>query len=113
MAVDDLWFLKKRGPDGKSLPSKRHGRGKRWRCRYVDPESGRKVEALFDRKADADREDATQRADISRGRWIDPRAGQVKVREYVEAWRLQQLHRDSTVDMVERAFRLHILPTIG
>lgn len=113
MAVDDLWFLKKRGPDGERLPSKRHSRGKRWRTRYVDPETGLKVERLFDKKVDAEREDANQRADISRGKWIDPRAGKVTVAEYAEVWRAQQLHRDSTTDMVERAFRLHIVPILG
>lgn len=114
MAVDDLWYLKKRDPEtGKAVPSKRHGRGKRWRVRYTDPETGRKVEELFEKKSDAEREDANQRADISRGRWIDPRAGQVKIREYAEAWRAQQLHRDSTADKVEIAFRIHVNPIIG
>lgn len=27
MAVDDLWYLTKRGPDGKRLPSAKHGQG--------------------------------------------------------------------------------------
>lgn len=113
MAVDDLWYLKKRGPDGERLPSRRHGRGKRWRTRYVDPATGQKREELFDKRADAERHDVNQRADISRGRYIDPRAGKVTVAEYGELWRAQQLHRDSTAEMVERAFRLHIVPILG
>lgn len=113
MAVDDLWYLKKRGPNGERLPSKRHGRGMRWRVRYTDPETGKPRESLWDKKSDAEREDANQRADISRGKWIDPKAGQVKIREYGAAWRAQQLHRDSTAEMVERAFRIHIDPIIG
>lgn len=113
MPVDDLWFLKERGPDGKRLPSKRYGRGKRWRVRYTDPETGKPRESLWEKKSDAEKEDANQRADISRGKWIDPRAGDVKIREYAETWREQQLHRDTTADLVERAFRLHINPVIG
>jgi Phage integrase, N-terminal SAM-like domain len=35
------------------------------------------------------------------------------VREYAEAWRGEQLHRASTAEMVERTFRLHILPRLG
>ncbi|WP_165947386.1 transposase family protein [Micromonospora sp. 15K316] len=35
MAVDDLWYLSKRGQDGKRLPSRRHGQGKRWRVRFI------------------------------------------------------------------------------
>lgn len=68
---------------------------------------------LFDRKADADRHDSNMRADISRGRYVDPTAGKVTVRGYADAWRAEQLHRASTTDMVERAFRLHILPRLG
>ncbi|HEY1485046.1 MAG TPA: site-specific integrase, partial [Micromonosporaceae bacterium] len=113
MAVDDLWYLKRRGPDGQRLPSKRHGRGMRWRVRYTDPDTGKPRESLWDKKVDAEREDANQRADISRGRWIDPRAGKVTVAEFAAAWREQQLHRDSTADLVERSFRIHIEPTLG
>lgn len=114
MAVDDLWFLRRRDPaTGKPLPSKRHGRGKRWRVRWVDPETGRPRVGLFDRKADADRRDSIVHADISRGQYVDPAAGRVTVTDYAEQWRGQQLHRDSTVDRTERAIRLHILPRLG
>lgn len=49
MPIDDLWYLTKRGADKKRLPSKRHGRGKRWRVRYTDA-AGEAREKLFDRK---------------------------------------------------------------
>lgn len=113
MAVDDLWYLSKRGPDGERLPSKRHGRGKRWRVRYVSPESGQPASQAFDKKSDADRFDANIHADISRGQYVDPRAGRITVAEYAELWRSQQLHRDSTIERTERAIRLHIVPTLG
>lgn len=118
MAVDDLWYLKKRGPnrpDGKPgpfLPSKRHGRGKRWRVRYTD-DAGQPRERLFDRKADAERWDANTRADVSRGVYVDPDAGKVTVEVYGEQWRMNQLHRDSTVDRVERSLRVHVYSVIG
>jgi integrase len=113
MAVDDLWYLSKKDENGNRVPSKRHGRGKRWRCRWVDPESGQKREQLFEKKADAERHDANMRADISRGQYVDPRAGKITVAEYAELWREQQVHIDSTKDMVERAFRLHVRPLLG
>lgn len=75
MAVDDLWYLKDRGPDGKRLPSKRHGRGKRWRVRWIDPDTGTKREELLVRQEDAKHADANRHADISRGLYVDPRAG--------------------------------------
>lgn len=113
MAVDDLWFLKRRNEKGERLPSKRHGRGKRWRVRWVDPETGKPRQELYERKADADRVDANRHADISRGVYVDPAAGKVTVAEYAEQWRAQQLHRDSTADRTARAIRLHILPRLG
>lgn len=114
MAVDDLWYLARRDPEtGERRPSKRHGRGKRWRVRWSDPDTGEARTALFERKADAERHDVSVHADISRGQYIDPRAGKITIAEYAPRWRAQQLHRDSTTDIVERAFRLHILPVLG
>jgi integrase len=117
MAVDDLWFSSKRlrGPDGKLLPpepTKRNGRGKRYRVRWVD-DTGQPQTKLFERKADADRHDANVRADVSRGQYIDPRAGRITVAQFAEKWLADQLHRASTVDLMQRAFRLHINPILG
>lgn len=114
MAVDDLWYLARRDPKtGERRPTKRHGRGKRWRVRWNDPRTGETRTELFERKADAERHDVSMHADISRGQYIDPRAGKITIAEYAAQWRTHQLHRDSTADMVERAFRLHILPVLG
>ncbi|MDT7712678.1 MAG: hypothetical protein QOG46_1367, partial [Pseudonocardiales bacterium] len=94
-------------------PSKRHGRGKRWRVRWSDPHTGETRTTLFERKADAERHDASVHADISRGQYIEPRAGKITIAEYASQGRTHQLHRDSTAEIVERAFRLHILPMLG
>jgi integrase len=112
MPVDDLWYLAKRGPDGARLPSKRHGRGKRWRVRWTD-DKGQSRTQHFDRKVDADRHDANVRADLSRGQYVDDRAGRMPVVELAERWRNAQLHVDSTALRVEHAVRLHILPILG
>jgi integrase len=112
MPVDDLWFLSKRGTDGERLPSKRHGRGKRWRCRWVD-DTGQPKQLLFERKADADRHDANVRADLSRGRYIDPGAGTTTVTQFAREWREVLPHRGSTAARVETALRLHVEPAIG
>lgn len=113
MAVDDLWFSSRRqhGPDGKLLPpqpTQRHGRGKRWRVRSPG------LPALaFDKKADAERADAARRADLLRGTYIDPTLGQETVAQYAQRWRETQVHRPSTAESAERAFRLHINPRLG
>jgi integrase len=113
MPVDDLWYLKKKDEKGNRLPSQRHGRGKRYRVRWVDPESGEDRTRGFDKKKDADQFDANIHADISRGQYIDPTAGKVTLREYSEQWMAQQIHAGSTREKVEWAFRLHIWPLLG
>lgn len=117
MAVDDLWYSSKRqrGPDGKLLPpdpTQRHGRGKRYRVRWTD-DLGQPQTRLFDRKADADRHDANMRADVSQGRYVDPKSGRITIAVYAAKWRGEQLHRASTAELMERAFRLHIDPILG
>lgn len=113
MAVDDLWYLKKKDANGDRIPSQRHGRGKRYRVRWTDPESGDDRTRGFDKKKDADQFDANVHADISRGQYIDPTAGKITVREYSESWMSQQIHAGSTRETVESAFRLHIWPLLG
>ena len=114
MAVDDLWYLTRRGEvTGERVPSQRHSRGKRWRVRWIDPENGQTRTELFGRRADAERHDANMHADISRGQYVDPRAGKLTVAAYAEQWRWTLLHRGSTAQRVERVIRRHIVPVLG
>jgi len=53
----------------------------RWQARYFDA-SGRRHQRTFPSTGDAGRFLAGVRADLDRGGWIDPRAGQVQLREY-------------------------------
>ncbi|WIY03832.1 site-specific integrase [Amycolatopsis mongoliensis] len=114
MAVDDLWYLRKRDSvTGERLRSKRHGRGKRWRVRWVDPDTGQARTELFERRADADRHDANMHADISRGQYVDPRAGRLTFKDYADQWRQTLLHRPSTAERTERVIRRHLVPVLG
>jgi integrase len=125
MAPQDLWFKFERGPDGKmprdadgkpirrKVPSANHGRGQRWRITYVDPETGKERNEHFDRKQDAIDRENTVGADLLRGQYVDPRKGKVKLEDYAERWRRNQLHDASTAAGVERIFRLHVYPHIG
>lgn len=112
MAVDDLWYLTKRGPNGERIPSKRHGRGKRWRVRYID-DAGQPKAPLFEKKIDADLFDANVRADVSRGVYVDPVLGKVTVTAYGKEFRESRLHRFGTAERMERTFRLHVDPILG
>lgn len=112
MAVDDLWVSSKRGPDGERARTSRYGRGMRWRVRFTD-DQGKKVEKLFERRADAERFDSSARAAVAQGTYVDIRAGQETVRSYGEKWLTRQLYRPGTTDRVDRTLRLHVFPTIG
>lgn len=108
MAVDDLWYLKRKDGNDKRVPSKRHGRGKRWRVRNEGAAT-----VAFDNKTEAERYDADTRSDLSRGQYIDPRSGRTLISEYGERWRKDQLHRPRSADRVEQALRLHVYPLLG
>lgn len=110
MPIDDLWYSKR---GGQRTPTKRHGRGRRWRVRWIDPATGQPRAKLFDRRADAERFDAEIHADIHRGSYIDPSAGRITLAEWAETWRHDQLHDESTASFIERALRLHIVPVLG
>lgn len=119
MAVDDLWHLsrppegaKPCGEHGKLVASGQHGRGKRWRVRYDDP-NGNERRRLFDKREDAYAYDADQRSDVARGTYVDPDAGKVTFREYAEKWRGNQIHDESTQDLIASHFPNHAYPFFG
>ncbi|WBB65762.1 site-specific integrase [Micromonospora sp. WMMD812] len=114
MPVDDLWYLSKRGPDGKRLPSKRHGRGKRWRCRYEDSD-GETRERLFERRADADAFDLRARSGIVDEIRVQQSERHLTLREYGERWRLSREvgWALETRKRVESNLRIHLYPVFG
>lgn len=112
MPVDDLWFSRRRGQGDERQPTRRHGRGKRWRVRWTD-DTGRARERLFEKKSAAEAFDAEVRSSVNSGRYIDPSAGKVTVAAYIKQWRATRLHRDSTAERVERALRVHVEPILG
>jgi integrase len=103
-------------------PSAEHGKGDRWQVRWRDEDDkqcklnrpkkgGGKGESDPDIYAEA--LDARIKHELNSGRYVDPTAGKIKVKEYGERWRKDLLHRDSTAERIERAFRLHIDPILG
>jgi integrase len=112
-SVEDRWFSAKPGPHGKKARKPRHGTGKRWKVHYTDPD-GRQRSESFDRRIDAERFKTTTEADLLRGVFIDPDAGNITLRKYaMEIWLPAQTFGPSTRETVERQLRLHILPNIG
>ncbi|HZD24540.1 MAG TPA: tyrosine-type recombinase/integrase [Acidimicrobiia bacterium] len=89
---------------------KQHER--RWQARYRDLD-GRQVSKTFRRKIDAQRWLDEVTADLVTGRYVDPRAGTVKLRKYAALWLESQTFDGSTREGTERRLRLHILPVLG
>ena len=89
----------------------------RWQARYFDA-SGRRHQRTFPSRGDAGRFLAGVRADLDRGGWIDPRAGQVQLREYSRVWLKNRRVRGHplaprTVERYGGVLRRHILPVLG
>ena len=89
----------------------------RWQARYFDA-SGRRHQRTFPSRGDAGRFLAGVRADLDRGGWIDPRAGQVQFREYSRVWLKNRRVRGRplaprTVERYGGVLRRHILPVLG
>lgn len=116
MAVDDLWYLSKRGPKGERLKSQRHGRGKRWRVRYVDTDGNPSTEA-FERKADADAFDLQARTGTppTPKPTSEPVHQALTFREYGDRWRMSRIIGQALEYQrhTETRLRIHLYPTFG
>jgi integrase len=113
--IDDLWFRTVKDPvtgERRRVASQRHGIGKRYLARWRDPQ-GRQKAMSFERKRDAQAWIAQLHADLTRGRYIDPAAGKVKLREFAGAWLAAQTFDASTREAVELRLRLHVFPMLG
>jgi integrase len=92
--VEDRWTRKLRQPDGttKTIPSSNHGKGSRWRARYVD-DNGREHARGFTRKVDAQEWLNTEvTAKFATGSYVAPAAGRVTIATVYEAWSASQGH---------------------
>ncbi|RUL90971.1 site-specific integrase [Verrucosispora sp. FIM060022] len=114
MPIDDLWYLSKRGPDKKRLPSKRHGRGKRWRVRYTDA-AGEPREKLFERKVDADAFDLECRSGVAAEVKATRETDRLTFAEYAQRWRESRESgwATETRRRIPQNLRKHLLPVFG
>jgi hypothetical protein len=117
--VSDRWHLKRRpkrgepGCEHRKIPTTKHGKGRRWQVEYADPD-GKLHYPCFDREEDAADFLVNVRADMLRGTYRDPGAGQVTLRKYVEEVFLPAQSSDSvTRERVMSALRVHVLPQLG
>lgn len=92
-------------------PSKRHGHV--YEVRLRDPR-GREYSRSFRTRREAAAFEAQQRADRSRGSWMDPRGGKLTLGAFAEQWMNQKSDlTPATRVLYEGELRLHILPVLG
>ncbi|GGO55486.1 hypothetical protein GCM10012287_46870 [Streptomyces daqingensis] len=114
--VQDRWYKTTTGPNGKPVKVKtdRHGTGMRYRARYVAPDGTEKSQSFPDKqKRKADAWLANVEADMSRGHYIDPKAGKVTFQRYAMDWLASQTTDVTTRNAVEMRLRLHAFPHLG
>jgi integrase len=118
VSVSDRWHKSRPGPGEQvcaehgKVAAAEHGQGDRWQVRWRD-DAGRQCKQNFARKGNADARDASVRASLGAGTYIDATAGKIKFAVFAEQWRQMQIHREATETIVERALRLHVNPVIG
>ncbi len=101
----------------KDFGSVRQLRSGRWQARYYDT-SGMRHARSFSTKADASRFLAGARADLDRGNWFDPRAGDICLEVYAQEWLQMRRVRGRplaprTRERYESLLRTHIGPVLG
>jgi integrase len=107
--LEDLWIA----PDGRKRP--RHGKGRRYRVRWVDPSGAERSKSFPDgRRGQADNLRKAIEADIMRDEYHDPRAGKITLHDFsAGTWLPAQTFSASTREITERRLRLHLWPVLG
>ncbi|MDQ3417010.1 MAG: site-specific integrase [Actinomycetota bacterium] len=90
----------------------RRGPGK-WRARWRGPD-GKEVSQAFTRRTDAEQRLATVKTDMSRGSYVDPKAGRVPTGVWAARWLEAQRHlKPSTRARYDGIVSKHIIPRWG
>jgi integrase len=88
----------------------------RWQARFRDPATNELTPAPtpFDTKASATCWLAELQADVGRGNWVDPRAGEISLGEFADRWIAEHASlRPRTRENYAGNLRLHIRPLLG
>lgn len=90
----------------------RGGKKAGWRAVWRE-HGGRQRSKSFARKIDAERFLSTVEADMLRGAYVDPRAGQETLSAFADRWMEAQVWRQSTRDTATSHLKNHIGPGLG
>jgi hypothetical protein len=115
--IQDRWYKKGVDPDTKSvsrLKTGLHGKGMRYKVRYLDPD-GRELSKMYpDRQLSAakaflhDIESAKQQ-----GTYLNPNAGKITFQNYAEEWLAGQAFKPTTRRVVPSRLKNQAYPFLG
>ncbi|SMC85401.1 tyrosine-type recombinase/integrase [Kibdelosporangium aridum] len=116
--VQDRWF--KYIPDPKNPKKKirqqtsQHGKGMRYKVRWLDPDGEEKSRSFPDGQLKAAKDfKSQQEVDMLRGTYVDPKAGKITVASFAKSW-LADLDVDElSRENMEMRFRKRVLPYFG
>lgn len=91
---------------------KRPNRPSQWRAGFRGAD-GREHSKSFERKVDAERWLRDQEWKLDRGTWIDPAAGNIRLREYADEWLAGRILKPKTLEGYRSLLRSRILPALG
>jgi len=109
--IEDRWL--KKGPDGKrNVRTSLYGIGKRYKVAGIP---GVRARSFPDKQKGAAEEWlANAKSDSSRGEFVDPRDGNLLLREYIQKhWWPSRTGDPATLETVSRRVRNQILPYLG
>jgi integrase len=95
-----------------TITERETGAGVRYDVRYRDPD-GRQRKRTFKKVTQARQFVSTVEADMLRGTYVDPRAGQKTFRPYADEWLEMQTFDPSTREAVATRLRTHVYPVLG
>jgi integrase len=113
--IDDRWHRTEIDPtsgERRKVRSARYGTGKRYAARWRDDHNLQRSRS-FDTVRDATSWLAKVAVDLSRGEYVDPTAGKVRLKPYAEQWLANQTFDESTREAVASRLRLHVFPQLG
>src|SRR5690349_6505596 len=88
-------------------------RGKLWRARWRGPNGTLESMPGFQRRKDAEEYAGDQEAAIRNNTYVDPRAGQITLAEWVNIWFPAQDLELNTLGTYKYTIEVHILPAFG
>jgi integrase len=109
--IEDRWY--KKGPDGKrTIPTERHGQGKRYKVTGIPGVRSRSFAGLTGSHG-AKAWLAKAQHESSKGEFIDPRSGAILLADYFEEYWATREGDPGTLEGQQQSIRKHILKPLG